>query len=148
MSTLQFQLLRRRISTSKAFVALLMFLAIAVSIPFATWVSGQDQDEISRRDFMRTKLMYSQNIMEGLTTRNFKLIKQGAEEINTITKATGWLVADTKEYAHYSEDLRDIADKIAKAADEKNLDAAAMRYFQMTANCIDCHDYSRANKFY
>lgn len=102
----------------------------------------------SRRDFMKTKLMFAQNILEGLSTRNHDLIRRGASEIERITQAEGWLVSDTAEYKHLSDDLRTIATRLVKAADEKNLEAAAFRYFDMTTNCMDCHDYSRAHRIY
>ncbi|MFN9881391.1 MAG: hypothetical protein ACK557_23210, partial [Planctomycetota bacterium] len=47
----------------------------------------QDPDSLSRRDFMRMKLNYTQNILEGLTTRDFGLIISGAEEVERITQA-------------------------------------------------------------
>ncbi len=129
-------------------VALLGLVALA-GWPVAGWMATQDPEtDQSRRDFMRTKLLFCQNIMEGITTRNFALIEEGAAEVRKITEAEQWLAADTAEYKHFSEDLRGIADRIAAAAREKNLDAAAFRYFDMTANCMDCHEYSRAMRIY
>lgn len=117
--------------------------------PVAAWIHRQDPEtDQSRRDFMRSKLMYMQNIMEGIATRDFVLIRKGAEEVERITHAGEWLVSDSPEYKHMSDDLRTIAGKLIKAADGKNLDAAALRFSDMTINCMDCHDYSRAHQLY
>ena len=53
--------------------------------------SVQDQDDISRRDMMRTKLLLSQNIVEGLTLSNFDQVKKSGNEIIELTKAEAWL---------------------------------------------------------
>lgn len=130
-------------------VAAFVLAGLLAAWPMARWLRGQDPEtELSRRDFMRTKLLYAQNIMEGITTRNFTLIEQGASEIRRITEAGQWLVADTPEYRHLSDDLRSIADRIASAARDRNLDSAAFRYFDMTVNCMDCHQYARDNRIY
>jgi hypothetical protein len=108
--------------------ALLGLVALA-GWPVAGWMATQDPEtDQSRRDFMRTKLLFCQNIMEGITTRNFALIEEGAAEVRKITEAEQWLAADTAEYKHFSEDLRGIADRIAAAARDKNLDAVAFRH--------------------
>lgn len=132
-----------------ALIAALLAGTLVAGWAVASGMSAQDPEtEQSRRDFMRTKLLYSQNIMEGITTRNFDLIAEGAAEIRKITEAELWLAANTDEYRHFSGDLRAIADRISAAAKAGNLDAAAFRFSDMTANCMDCHEYSRAMKIY
>ena len=34
-------------------------------------------------------------------------------------------------------------ERMSKAADEQNLDAAALAYVQLTLNCVDCHKHVR-----
>ena len=48
-------------------------------------VQDRDPDRVARRDYMRTKLMYSQNILEGLIRGDFDLINTGINEIQRVT---------------------------------------------------------------
>ena len=107
----------------------------------------QDQDSVSRRDFMRMKLNYTQNILEGLTTRDFGLIISGAEEVERITQAEAWNSNDFADYQKISDELRSVAKHLKKAGQNSNLEAAALRYFELTMKCMDCHQYLRTADF-
>jgi hypothetical protein len=107
----------------------------------------QDQDSVSRRDFMRMKLNYTQNSLEGLTTRDFGLIISGAEEVERITQAEAWNSNDFADYQKISDELRSVAKHLKKAGQNSNLEAAALRYFELTMKCMDCHQYLRKADF-
>jgi len=107
----------------------------------------QDQDSVSRRDFMRMKLNYTQNILEGLTTRDFGLIISGAEEVERITQVEAWNSNDFADYQKISDELRSVAKHLKKAGQNSNLEAAALRYFELTMKCMDCHQYLRKADF-
>ena len=107
----------------------------------------QDPDSLSRRDFMRMKLNYTQNILEGLTTRDFGLIISGAEEVERITQAEAWNSNDFTDYQKISEELRSVAQHLKKAGQKSKLEAAALRYFELTMKCMDCHQYLRKADF-
>ena len=107
----------------------------------------QDPDVIANRDFMRTKLMYTQNIVEGLSTGRFALISSSADEIERITQAEAWTANNTTEFAQWSDELRAAAVHLKKAAENGNLEAATLRYFELTIKCIDCHQHLRKADF-
>lgn len=111
----------------------------------------QDQDlndeAIQRRDLMRTKLMFSQNIVEGLSTRNFNLIRDGAQEIDAVMRAIVVGPGNHIEYKRMAQELRMATDNLVRAADSGNLEAAALRYFDLTLRCIDCHEFLRKADF-
>lgn len=131
------------------FVLCLLGLVCAGWLAFAGPSIGQEQDpeSLSRRDFMRMKLNYTQNILEGLTTRDFGLIISGAEEVERITQAEAWNSNDFADYQKISEELRDAAEHLKKAGQKSNLEAAALRYFELTLKCMDCHQYLRKADF-
>ncbi len=112
-------------------------------------VRRQDQDEeaIKRRDLMRTKLMYSQNIVEGLAVKNFALVRDGAREIDGVMRAIVIGPNDNPEYKQMAADLRMATDNLVRAADSGNLEASALRYFELTLRCIDCHEFLRRVDF-
>jgi hypothetical protein len=137
--------MRRRFGFSVS----LIVLAMVVGVLFSRYSIGQeqDQDSISRRDFMRMKLNYTQNILEGLTTRDFGLIISGAEEVERITQAEAWNSNDFADYQKISDELRSVATHLKKAGQKSNLEAAALRYFELTMKCMDCHQYLRKADF-
>lgn len=114
-------------------------------------VAIQEQEEnipqLARKTFMRGKLSSNQKIVEGLATRNFALIGEGAKEIQTLVKGQHWFVLQTKEYQDYSAEMQAAAGLLEQAAASQNLDSAALRYFDLTLNCLDCHRYIEKQKY-
>ena len=106
-----------------------------------------DSESVSRRDFMRTKLMYSKNVFEGLTTGDFQLIRAGVEEIKGITEATQWVAIDNEDYRRLTREFETTVKRLEAAAQSENLEATALRYYQMSTSCIDCHSHIRIAKY-
>ena len=110
----------------------------------------QETDKIKqemRQKFMKGKLESNKKIVEGLTTTNYKLIAEGAQEVTQYVKGQHWFVLDTPEYKTFSLDMENKARRIEKAAEDRNLEAAALRYFELTVNCMDCHQYINKMKY-
>jgi hypothetical protein len=114
------------------------------------WTGSQEeiprQDRVARRDYMRTKLTFSQAIVEGLAIKNFETINAAATEIRNITEGEMWLVHKTPEYNRYSDELKRSAEELIRASQDNNLDGCTLRYFDMMLKCIDCHQYLRTNR--
>ena len=115
-------------------------------------LSDQQQDEeqiraAARQAFMRGKLASNQKIVEGLTTKNYEMIADGANAVKALVKGQHWFVLDTPEYKRFSKDMELAATQLHDAAVDKNMDAAALRYFDLTLNCLDCHRYIETRKY-
>ena len=110
-------------------------------------VPQSDDNSIARRDFMRSKLMYSQNIFEGLTTGNFGLINAGIKEVSGITDAEKWVAIDNAKYRQLTADFKTTVKRLQAAAKTKNIEATALRYYQMSTSCIDCHAHIRVAQY-
>lgn len=108
----------------------------------------QDPDMVARRDFMRSKLMYSQLILEGLTTNDFEMIDKAIDNLKMVTEGEMWVAFDDdKEYRDLTQDFKNATARMEAAADSENLDATAMRFYQMNTTCIDCHKHIRAQGY-
>jgi hypothetical protein len=105
-------------------------------------VSGHD-DSKELRDLMQRKLKASQRVLEGIALNNFEQIARNAEELILISKDTEWKVVKTPMYELHSNEFRRNADMLVRAAKDRNLDAAALAYVDMTLNCVRCHRYVR-----
>lgn len=127
-------------------LSLLGALAIPAKVqPAAEFLPKMTQDEDlkseARKQFMRGKLLSNQKIVEGLSLKDFGLVKEGAEGVTALVKGQHWFVLETEEYKNYSREMEQAARMLEVAAKDKNIEAAALRYFDLTLNCIDCHRY-------
>ena len=135
---------KRVVMLVMACTSLSLLGALAVPVAVQPTQEVQQDDKIKsqiRKQFMREKLSSNQKIVEGLSLKDFGLVREGAEGVTALVKGQHWFVLDTPEYNDYSKDMEQAAQKLIKAADDKNMEAAALRYFDLTLNCIDCHRY-------
>lgn len=98
------------------------------------------------RAFMRLKLEHSERVLEGLALGDFGMIKQHAEKLGSLSQDENWQVLQTADYRHHSAAFQRIANRLAKAAQEQNIDSAALEYVQLTLTCVNCHRYVRDEK--
>ena len=96
------------------------------------------------RPFMRAKLAGSQNVLDGIVTENFQLIRSGAEGMKSMSEAVQWPSSDDKVYEHFGKEFRRQCDKLIKSADSRDLEGAHYTFLGMTTTCINCHNYVRS----
>ena len=110
----------------------------------------QDQDDLksdARKAFMRGKLVSNQKIVEGLSVKDFGMIAEGAADVKALVKGQHWFVLDSPEYKRLSAEMELAATRLEKAAKAKSIEATALRYFDLTVNCIDCHSHIETQKY-
>ena len=120
------------------------FIAPYTSAEFAQEQDTDQAEELkkeARKKFMRGKLNSNQQIVEGLSLKNFDLIGQGAQGVTALVKGQHWFVLDTPEYRDHSKQMESAANRLHEASKAKNIEAAALRYFDLTLSCIDCHEH-------
>jgi hypothetical protein len=136
------------IDQEKSMLKSTMLLVSAAGILIGSiWAGSQEeiprQERIERKDYMRAKLTFAQAIVEGLSIKNFDMLNTAATEIRNITEGEMWMVHDTPEYNRYSDELKRSVEALIKATEEQNLDSCALRFFDVTLKCMDCHEYLR-----
>lgn len=114
---------------------------IAVIVLFAWTSTGEEPNQVAA--FMRTKLARSQELLEGIALEDYAKIKDNSQAISRLCDDERWQVLLTPDYVAHSERFRRAAILIAEAADEKNLDGAALSYIALTMQCVECHKYVR-----
>ncbi len=97
----------------------------------------------SMEAFMRKKLDASSKILEGLCQEDAALIKEGADALSAMSKVEVWNVLTDADYREHSREFRDNAARVAQAAEEGDFDKAALRWFDVTMSCLECHDHVR-----
>lgn len=95
---------------------------------------------------MRQKLAQSQKAIEAVATADFDLLQRTGEELIALGKRAEWQVYKTPEYERQLEEFRRNARALAQAGKEKNGDAAALAYVQLSMNCFNCHKHVREQR--
>lgn len=106
-------------------------------------LNGQKAAADELEDFMRAKLVHSQNVVEGLVRGDFDMIGKGAQEMSLLSLAETWQVMQTPQYIEFSKKFRKSADALSEAARKKNLDQATKEYNVVLQRCVECHKYLR-----
>jgi hypothetical protein len=107
--------------------------------------SGKEpqKKESDVRELMQQKLKHSQKILEAIAVNDFDSLAKHADELIFLSKEAEWKVLKTPRYESYSNDFRRNAEALVQSAKEKNVDAAALAYVDLTLNCVKCHKHVR-----
>jgi hypothetical protein len=101
----------------------------------------EPQDKLS--ELMQKKLKNSQLVLEGIALGDFEKIGKHADELIMVSKAAEWKVLKTPQYELYSNEFRRNGETLLKSAKDKNLDASALAYVELTLTCVRCHKHVR-----
>ena len=92
---------------------------------------------------MQRKLTLAQKVLEGLALEDYDKIRTSSDGLIECVKEVSWRINDTDKYVLFSNDFLRRVENLRKAAKEKNIDAAALAYVDMTLTCVKCHQYLR-----
>ncbi len=125
---------------------LLLFSGLALLVSGFFLLRGQaqrpDRPEAVHQ-LMVSKLKSAQAILEGLAMKDFTKITRSADKLIDLSRTEEWFLLKTPRYELHSNEFRRAAEKIVRKARDKNLDGAALAYFDMTMSCLRCHEYVR-----
>jgi hypothetical protein len=93
--------------------------------------------------FMRAKLDAANQVLEGLTTEDFKLIAAGAKKLREMSAAEQWRVSNDAMYRQHSAEFQRITGQLETAAEKKDVNSAALTWIEATMSCIECHKHVR-----
>jgi hypothetical protein len=106
-------------------------------------ICGRSEPNVSTKDVMRFKLLHAQRVLEGIATENYEVIADNAKKLKALSQQADWQIRQTPEYQKFTADFARNADSLLQAANNRNVDAATVAYFQMTVSCTTCHRYLR-----
>ncbi|MCG6158283.1 hypothetical protein [Rubinisphaera margarita] len=122
-------------------LAVLSAIVVHSSEPIEQVSSSRSEE--SQGPLMRAKLASSQAVLEGLVSRDFGKIAEGAEDLDRICQTLHWIETDDQVYAHHRTEMHRLTQKIARTAETRNLEGAAFTYMHMLNVCISCHEHCR-----
>lgn len=105
--------------------------------------NSYSQQRVELRDFMRAKLKFSQNVLQGLVTDDLTAVQKAAAAMKLLSLEERWQVLQTPEYVEFSRKFRDDVDALATAAGKNQLDTSTSAFNRVTTRCVECHKYVR-----
>ncbi len=128
-------------------VAAALTVAVLLVAPGRADDKPKPKDEPKKKlTVMQRKLQHAEKVLEGLAVNDFAKIDAAADGIMDCVKDETWKINDTDKYLTYTNDFVRRVQGLKKAAKEKNVDAAALSYVDMTLTCVKCHQYLREDR--
>ena len=127
-------------------VAIVLLAVSASGMWLACRADEPPEGKLGVRPFMRMKLEASSKILEGLTTENFQMIRDGAQTLHKMSAAEKWRVSNDVLYRQYSTEFNREAERLLEQANGRNLDGATLAWVECTMSCVRCHKHARAIK--
>jgi hypothetical protein len=122
-------------------------MVVCVSMATAAWRSQTPEkkpdEQEKAKNLMTQKLVFSQNVLAGLTEGDFDKVSNNAKAMNVLSYLEKWKQADMEEYKRQLTYF-DMANKeLMRHAKEKNIDGATLWYNLLTTSCVQCHTIVR-----
>ena len=105
----------------------------------------RSEDKSKKPTVMQRKLTHSHRVLEALAKKDFKELEAGADGLIECVKDLTWRINETERYLVYTNDFLRRAEGLKKAAKDKNIDAAALSYVDLTLTCVKCHQFLRGD---
>jgi len=108
--------------------------------------AAQPVEKRTRAEFMRQKLNFSKDVLEGLALEQFATIEKSGKALKRLSEAAEWEVATIPNFTDYvalTTEFQRHADDLVRQAKKKNLDGATLAYLKITMSCVQCHKFVR-----
>jgi hypothetical protein len=136
-----------RLSRSAAWtIAIALLVAVVVVVPGRADDKPKPKDEPKKPTVMQRKLMHAEKVLEGLAVNDFVKIDKAADGLIDCVKDETWKINETEKYLAFTGDFMRRVQGLKRAAKDKNIDAAALSYVDMTLTCVKCHQYLREDR--
>ncbi|MBY0456428.1 MAG: hypothetical protein K2V38_03765 [Gemmataceae bacterium] len=106
----------------------------------------KQKEEPKKLTVMQRKLLHAQKAIEGLATADFAKIGSAADGLTECAKDITWKINETDKYLMHTNDFLRRAESLKKASKDKNIDAAALAYVDLTLTCVRCHQHLREDR--
>jgi hypothetical protein len=116
---------------------------LCVSLINGAWAQKVTPTQI----FMRKKLGYSQNIVEGIALERYEQVATNAVRLWRMTQTNTWTALKNAAYLAKSERFQLDTAALVDAAHAKDTAKVLEAYSQVTADCVSCHQYARREQF-
>ncbi len=114
-----------------------------VCLMIAALVAAQIPATPDHAALMERKLAAAQEVLGGIARENFSAVETHAQMLMLLSQEAAWNVIQTPEYEMMSEEFRNSARQLQKAAERQNIDAVGLAYVKLSITCIECHRHAK-----
>ncbi|QEG20445.1 hypothetical protein [Mariniblastus fucicola] len=118
---------------------LLVSLTVVLGVTAGLFAMQDQTTERSSSKFMRKKLDYMSDIIEGLAVEDFSQISQAADRLTLLSHEADWNIVTNQSYLDSSDLFRQSVQRLRDESKKENLDGATIAHFEVTLNCVRCH---------
>jgi hypothetical protein len=117
-----------------------MRIFIALSAALAWLAASQTEREATpSEEIMWKKLDLSHGALDAIALDDFEALEAYASDLVALSHAGELNISDTESYRLKSREFREAAQALGKAAREREAEAAALAYVDLTLRCLSCH---------
>jgi len=127
-------------------LAVIVAVGAGAAIAIGAGTAEQPAQERSRAEFMRQKLGFAKDALEGLALEQFATIEKSGKALKRLSEAAEWEVATIPNFTDYvamTTEFQRYSDDLVKQAKQKNIDGATLAYLKLTTSCVQCHKFVR-----
>lgn len=130
---------------ARLLILVLAGLAMTIAVRTTTMANPPAQQR-TRAEFMRQKLDFSKEVLEGLTLEQYATISKAGKALRKLSEAAEWevpTIPNATDYVMLTTEFQRQCDDLVKQAKDKNVDGATIAYFKLTTTCVQCHKFVR-----
>lgn len=121
-------------------------IAIALGLVASSLAAIQGAKDDPVKKLMKAKTGYAHRLLDAVVAQDFDTVREEAFRLRAVAQTADWNVLDTAAYARESEGFVHATERLQATAKERNGDAVALAYVDVTLSCIHCHRYVAANR--
>ena len=118
--------------------SLVVGIFVVLLLP-AVLTAEDAKDDKEPSFWMKQKLKYSQEILNGLALEDYALIEKNAIAMKGLNKLEFFIRQKPEGYRTQLKTFEFSVTELVRNAEEKNIDGATLAFTQMTISCVNCH---------
>lgn len=96
--------------------------------------------------WMKKKLDFSKNLLEGIALGDFDKVSQNAKTLRSLSKIESFVRRGTPGYRAQVDAFDQSLAEIIRQAEKENLEGTTLAFHQLTGSCVKCHRELRETK--
>jgi hypothetical protein len=114
--------------------------------PVAPSDPAEKQPSESMSFWMKKKLDFSKNVLEGIALGDFDKVVQNAQTLRSLSKIEAFVRRDTPGYRQQVVQFEHSLDELIRTGRKENVEGATLAFHQLTVSCVQCHRQLREAK--
>ena len=116
---------------------------MGLTLLMSTEAHSHKAQDPSLRDVMQRKLDHAHNLLDALAVEDFDSIADSTLQLARLTDDANWLGRPDSQFTANLQRFSWSLETLRTAAQDRDINAAALGYVDMTLRCVGCHQSLR-----